>query len=513
MMSCKPTRLLTLVLAGLFLYLAPVVGAQQPKQGGTLRVAFEADVTGFDPHLVPGLQNYYVNQNLYNTLVSIDENLEFVPDLAKSWDMQDGGQVYVFHLYKGVKFHDGTECDAAAVKWNLDRAINEPKSAQGKFLQHVDSVAVVDAHTLKVTMKYPSSTLLESLAFNGAGVMIISPAAAQKYGDDLPRHPVGTGPFKLVKWEQNRIIELERNREYFKPGLPYLDRIEYRIMKDGVTRATALRAGEVDFVNWLPREHVERIGRDAQLRVLRGPEASNVFINFVVSRPPWDDVRLRQALGGYGIDRAAIAKAAFLSYATPTVSYVSPGARGYVDLNEMYPYNPERAKALLRDAGYDGKKPLQYTIMTHNADPVLATIATMMKTQLANIGVEVTIEVLDRPVFLKRVLRDKDYDQTINIALPFASAYDRAWVLERGSLNIPNHDDPKVDALFEKYRRAIDLQTQLKVAEEIQRYLAEQMIYMTVTGYPIIQAGRDRVKGYSYLRGIKVLFETTWLER
>jgi peptide/nickel transport system substrate-binding protein len=513
MIACIPIRTLTLVLIGLCLGLPLPPEAQEPQRGGTLRVAFEADVTGFDPHLVPGLQNYYVNQNLYNTLVSIDENLEFVPDLAKSWEMQDDGQVHVFHLHRGVKFHDGTACDAAAVKWNLDRVINEPQSAQGKFLQHVGAVEVVDAHTLKVTMKYPSDTLLESLAFNGAGVMIISPTAAQKYGQDLARHPVGTGPFKLVNWEQNRIIELERNQDYFKPGLPYLDRIEYRIMKDGVTRATALRAGEVDLVNWLPREHVERISRDTKLRVLRGPEASNVFISFVVSRPPWHDVRLRRALAGYGIDRAAIAKAAFLGYATPTVSYVSPGARGYVDLNEMYPYSPEQAKALLREAGYSEQKPLKYTIMTHNADPVLATIAAIMKTQLANIGVEVNIEVLDRPVFLKRLLRDKDYDQTINIALPFASAYDRAWVLERGSLNIPNHDDPNVDALFEKYRRAINPQAQLKVAEEIQRYIAGEMIYMTVTGYPIIQASRDRVKGYAYLRGMKVLFETTWLER
>ena len=511
-MGCQLIRFLLMLSAGLILALSSAAVAQQPRSGGTLRVAFEADVTGFDPHLVPGLQNYYVDQNLFNTLVGVNDRLEFVPDLAASWEVLEGGQVYLFRLHKGVKFHDGTDCDATAVKWNLDRVITDPKSAQGKFLQHVASVQVVDAHTVKITMKYPSSTLLESLAFNGAGVMILSPTAAQTYGPDLPRHPVGTGPFTLAKWEQNNVIVLERNPQYFKPGLPYLDRIEYRIMKDGVTRAAALRAGEVDFVNWLPREHVERVGKDPKIQVLRGPESSNVFINFVVSRPPWDDVRLRQALGGYGIDRAAIAKAAFLGFATPTVSYVSPGAKGYVDLNEMYPYQPARAKALLREAGYDERKPLKYTIMTHNADPVLATIATMMKTQLAAIGVEVTIEVLDRPVFLKRLLRDKDYDQTINIALPFGSAYDRAWVLERGSLNIPNHDDPKVDALFEQYRRAVNLDDQQQVAAEIQRYFAETMIYMTVTGYPILQAHRTMVKGYPYMRGMKVLFETTWLE-
>jgi ABC-type transport system substrate-binding protein len=379
-MGCMLLRSLAVLTAGLVLALSSAANAQQPKSGGTLRVAFEADVTGFDPHLVPGLQNYYVNQNLFNTLVGIDPQLGFVPDLAAFWEALEAGQVYVFRLHKGVKFHDGTDCDAAAVKWNLERVITDPKSAQGKFLPHVAAVDVVDAHTIKITMKYPSSTLLESLAFNGAGVMILSPSAAQTYGNDLPRHPVGTGPFKLAKWEQNSIIVLECNPQYFKPGLPYLDRVEYRIMKDGVTRATALRAGEVDFVNWLPREHAERVGKDPKIQVLRGPESS------------------------------------------------------------------------------------------------------------------------------------KDYDQTVNIALPFGSAYARAWVLERGSLNIPNHDDPKVDALFERYRRAVDFDEQQRVAAEIQRYFAETMLYMTVTGYPILQANRTTVKGYPYMRGMKVLFETTWLE-
>jgi peptide/nickel transport system substrate-binding protein len=101
--------------------------AEQPKSGGTLRVASEADISGFDP-AIPGLQNYYVNQNLFNTLVILDEHLGFVPDLAESWEVQEQGKVYLFRLNRGVKFHDGTECDAAAVQWNLERIIADKKA-------------------------------------------------------------------------------------------------------------------------------------------------------------------------------------------------------------------------------------------------------------------------------------------------------------------------------------------------------------------------------------------------
>jgi peptide/nickel transport system substrate-binding protein len=372
---------------------------------------------------------------------------------------------------------------------------------------------VIEAHTLKITMRYPTATLLPALATNGTGLHIISPTSEKTWGKDVLRHPSGTGPFRFVSWEQNHRIVLERNPDYFKPGLPYLDRIEYRIMKEGVTRVTALRAGEVDFVNWTPREFIERLSKDAKVRVLQGPEGSHLYTNFTVTRKPFDDMRVRQALIGYGLDRAAIAKSAMLGYATPSISFVSPGARGYLDLSERYPYNPERARALLKEAGWDEKNRLRYTIMTHGAEPSLPTIATIIKTQMALIGVEVTVEVLDRPVFLKRLLRDRDYDQVINMALPFLDVGDRGFVLERAGLNLPNHQDQKVDDLFEQWRRALDPEARRTIAEEIQRYVADNMLYAAVCGNPIINTHRANVKGYTYMRGLLVRFERTWFDK
>lgn len=512
LMKRQHTLWIVLVVLGLLCGGFEAGWAGQPKSGGTLRIAFEADVTGFDP-AIPGLQNFYVNQNLFNTLVMLDEKLEFVPELAESWDVQGQGKVYVFRLRRGVKFHDGTDFDAAAAKWNLDRIMGDEKAPAHRFFANVESSEVLDSHTLKITMRYPTATLLPALATNGTGLHIISPTSEKTWGKDVLRHPSGTGPFRFVTWEQNNRIVLERNPHYFKPGLPYLDRLEYRVMKEGVTRVTALRAGEVEFVNWVPRESVERLSKDPKLRVLRGPESSHLYTNFTVTRKPFDDVRVRKALIGYGLDRAAIAKAAMLGYATPSISFVSPGAKGYVDLSELYPYNPERARALLKEAGFDEKNPLRYTLMTHGAEPSLPIIATIVKTQMASIGAEVTVEVIDRPVFLKRLLRDRDYDQVINMALPFLDVGDRGFVLERGGLNLPNHNDPKVDELFDQWRRALEPLEQRKLGEEIQRYVADTTLYTAVCGNPIINAHRADVKGYTYMRGLLVMFERTWLDK
>jgi peptide/nickel transport system substrate-binding protein len=490
--------------------------AQQPKAGGTLKIAFESDVPGMDPHTSLGVQIQVLIPNLFNTLVTIDDNLNVIPDLAKSWEVQDGGKTYIFHLHPGVKFHDGTDCDASAVKWNFDRLLNpEEKVLTEPFFTMVQAVEPIDAHTLKIRLEYPTETFLRALANYRKGFPIISPASYRTWGkQDLPAHPTGTGPFKLAKWEQNSVIVLERNEHYFKAGLPYLEKIEFRIMKDGVTRAAALRAGEVDFVNLVPIEHVERLSKDPKVQVLRGPETATIFLVANNSRKPFDDLRVRQATIGYGIDRRVIAKSALLGLVPPLLSFVPPGTLGHKDFLEMYPYNPQKAKALLKEAGFDERNPLKYTLMTHAANPVLPTIATIIKTQLASSGVEVNVEVLDRPVYLKR-LREHDLDQTLTIGSHFVDPYARAYLMETtgGSLNIPNHRDTHVDVLIDRLRRTTDREEFLKVGYALQAYDAEQLIYPSVVPDPYVQAARDHVKGYVFMRGLKVSFETIWLDK
>ena len=390
---------LLVTMIGFLLPLPSVVWAQQPKAGGTLRVAWEADLSGIDPHVSSGLQAYRVVGNLFNSLVSIDAALNYVPDLAESWEILENSKVYVFHLRQGVKFHDGTDFDAEVVRWNYRRSTDP------------EAVDAIDAHTVKFTLKHPSRTLLPVMAAYRVGFAQMSPAAYKRWGkEDVRLHPVGTGPFKLARWEQNQILVLEKNPDYFKPGLPYLERIELRIMKEGVTRVAALRAGEVDFANYIPAELVERLTKDPQLQVIQARDEQRIQCYFNLRKPAFQDLRVRQALLGYGVDRQAIAKTALLGQAKPLWSFVAPGSRGHIDFGDRFPYNPEKAKALLQEAGYDAQNPLRYTLMTHGAEAALPNAATIMKAQYAKLGVEVTVEIIDRPIFLQRLTRTRDWD-------------------------------------------------------------------------------------------------------
>ncbi len=504
-----------LVVAGL----VGVGAAQQPRSGGTLRVAWEQDVTGFDPHWSIGLQNIYMVGNLFNTLVTIDEQLNYVPELAESWEVQENGKVYVFRLHTGVKFHDGTDFDAAAVAWNFERIMDPEERAPARpFYETIEKVEPIDAHTVKFTLKYPTQTFLPTMAVHRTGFVIKSPATYKTWGrKDAHLHPTGTGPFKLSKWETNQVIVLEKNPDYFKKGLPYLDRIEFKIMKDGITRATALRAGEVDFVNYVPKELVERLSQDPKIQVLRGPDTQSVNISFNNSKKPFDDVRVRRALGGYAIDRSVIAKTAMLGLAKPLWSFVSPGGKDHIDFAEEFPYNPEKAKALLKEAGFDEQHPLKYTIMTNQAEPSLPTIATIIKTQLAQTGVEATVEVLDRPVFLKRLTSpnpaDRDWDQIVNLSLSSLDAYSVSFILDSRGINPLNHHDPQIDALWDQIKAAPTPEEYSRLSQEVQRYIVHNMVRITATTLPFIQAARDSVKGYVYERGFKIRFEQTWLDK
>jgi ABC-type transport system substrate-binding protein len=510
-------RLTTLVIVFALLVLGTIgAWAGEARRGGTLRIGYFQDMTGLDPHTQIGIPAVYVMQNIFQSLVTLNEHLEFVPELAESWQVQEGGRTYVFHLRRGVQFHDGTPFDAAAVKWNFERLFDpEEKALMRAYFGAVASVEVIDTHTLKITQKYPSQMLLPALASYGlAGFMLVSPTSYKTWGKrDLLLHPVGTGPFKFVKWDQNQVILLERNTQYWRPGLPYLDRLEFKIIKEGVTRLAALRKGEVDFANRLPVEQVGLVAKDPKIQLFKGPDMALVYTWFNTQRKPFDDLRVRQALAGYGLNRAEISKAVFLAHGGPLVSMVPTGALGHLDFPERYPYNPEKAKALLKEAGYDERNPLQYTILLN---PFNVMFAAPLKTQLEKLGVvKVTVEVPDHPIFLKRVLAH-ELDQGVTQSYPFLEAGERFRLFEtkaRGGLDWANAQDAKADALVDEFYRAVDAQVRAQRAEAVLRYSAENALLLGLSTIPFFDALRDDVKGFRFRRHLKLDFETVWLDR
>jgi peptide/nickel transport system substrate-binding protein len=270
----------------------------------------------------------------------------------------------------------------------------------------------------------------------------------------------------------------------------------------------------VDLITPVPVETVKLLKALKGLTVHTGPARAPLWIGLNIARKPFDDVRVRQAVAGYGINREEIAKNAFFGYVQPLVSITPPGAEGHLDLTNMYPYNPEKARALLKEAGFDEKNPLKYTILIIPLDPAFATIATLMQAQLKKIGVDLRIELVDKLTWLDRVLRTGEFEQALidSVAVVRTDAF--SYLAEAGApWNLSKHADYKVNELFHKLRITTDPAAQLEIDHALQKYLAENLYWISASGYPFVVATNDYVKGYEYRGQIKMRLEQVWLAK
>src|SRR6266704_4933346 len=493
--------------------------AQSPRYGGTLRLALPGDPAFYNANQgpAPGAQAGWTGSNIYNSLLTITPppELKIVPALAKSWDVLDEGRTYVFHLEEGVKFHDGTDFDAAAAKWNIDRILDpEVKSWVRPYYEEIDKVEVVDKYTLRIRMKEPSGALLTALGGYFQGIPMISPKAFETYGKDWLYHPVGTGPYIFKEWIPGKHVILEKNPHYFRKGLPYIDTLEFRIMKDPLTASTALRAGEIDFITRVPMQQVLLLEKSSGVKVITGPEMAPTIALLNMRVKPFDDVRARRAIGGYGLDRVEIAKVAFQGRARPLVSVVPPGVPDAIDLNEMYPYRPDEAKRLLKELGFDEKNPLRFTILVPNQDATMADVAALIKNQMAKIGVEAKINLMDATAAVDRVLVKHDFDMHISSFANLRDINQRSVSFFKGrQSDYMGIDDPKLEEMVRQWRRTLDPAGRRDISAQIQRLIADQLYWVNVTTYPFHQAYRSYVKNYPFYEQALVLFEQVWLDK
>jgi peptide/nickel transport system substrate-binding protein len=507
-------------LIGLLVFGLSLSHAQpQPKVGGTLRVALDGDLTFFNANQgpAPGYSTFWVWNNIFNSLLTMTPPpaLQVVPELAKSWEVQDDGKTHVFHLVEGVTFHDGTAFDAHAAKWNFDRILDPQVSSWVRpYYEDIEAVEVVDTYTLRVRTKHPAGDLPFALAGYFQGIPMASPKSVETYGKDWVRHPSGTGPYKLKEWIPGKHVILEKNPAYFKKGLPYLDTVEIRVMKDPLTAATALRTGEIDLISRLPVRLVAVLEKNPEITVATGPDMAPTvaFLNLRVK--PFDNVQARRAVGGFGIDRAEIARVAFQGRTRPLVSVLPPGVPDAVDLNEMYPYNPEKAKQLLTELGFTAQHPLPLTILVPNHDTTLADVATLIKNQLTKIGVDAKVNLMDTTAVIDRVLVKKDYEMVVSSWGSLLDINMRSVSFFKGrQSDYMGLDAPDLEQMVYQWRRTLDAQQRRHVSADIQRLLADQLYWVNVTGYPFFRAYRKQVKDFPFYDQAYFFLETAWLDK
>jgi ABC-type transport system substrate-binding protein len=520
------------VLAWLVAMPAP---ADAQKRGGTLRVSYGNKIAHLDFHTAPGYEMMWVAMNVGCGLVNITPDGKFVADAAESWQVSSDGLLYTFKLRKDVLFHDGTKLDAGAVKFSIDR-LRDPatKSGMRTFYEPVHSVEVLDPHTLQVRLKHPYAFFLHMLAGYRTGLVIYNPVATQKYTVEdrkqgKPAALPGCGPFKLVEHVDGSHTVLDRFDKYFIPGRPHLDRIVIRVIKDPVTEMAAFKAGEIDFIASFSPEHVDTLRAQVpKAQIMTGKETTPMVFQLKVTvpkdgkpmskerapHPIFSDIRVRKAVGCYGIDRKEIVKIAFKGQATPWVGMNPPGTLDTVDVNHLCPYDQAKAKALLAEAGYGPAKPLTFELMTSTEKSVFNVIVTVIKEQLARIGVTANIRLVDKVTWMNTALNDGPFDAHVEDLLSLLTLDSNAFLSAAGAAwNQSRHTDMKVNEYYAKYARELDATKRKAIAKELVEYSADKLYWNTISGSPFYMVAQPWVKGYTYNAEFEVHWDTVWLDK
>ncbi|MFQ5484160.1 MAG: ABC transporter substrate-binding protein, partial [Desulfobacterales bacterium] len=341
-------KLLFILTALTLFFPAHAISADNPVKGGSLVVAQPAEPPGLDPTAnTAAAIDRVVWANVFETLIKVDDQGHILPGLAKEWNISTDGKVYTFKLQPGVKYHNGEPFNAEVVKWNLERAMG-PKTVNPhpEYFRVIKSIQTPAENILKITLKDVDALFLVHLAEGDASML---PKSGYK---EAKSNPIGTGPFKFVKWVKGDRVELARFDGYWNPELPYLDKVTFRFISDASAQTAALMAGDIDVIGWIgsPETALE-LAKDNRFKVLAGASTSDMILSTNNKAEPFNKLKVRQAMA-HAIDRQMIIDLAMSGYGTPIGSHWSPAAPYYVDLTGTYRYDLKKAKKLLAEAGY-----------------------------------------------------------------------------------------------------------------------------------------------------------------
>ena len=397
----KKAMVIVLVLLGAVS--ASWAAAETPQKGGSLIVCVGDEPPGLDPTASASAAiDRVVYSNIFEGLLKVDRSGKLVPGLATRYEASPDGKVFTFHLRQGAKFHNGEPFNAQVAKWNLERGAAEgTKNAHPEFFRIIEKIETPDDFTLKLTLKEVNSLFLFQMA-EGDSVML-----PMKGYENTAAEPIGTGPFKFVRWARGDRVEMVRNEAYWNPALPYLDKVTFRFIKDPSAQVAALKAGDVDILGWvLAPEIALGISRDKRFKVLAGSSTSEVIMSTNNKVAPFDNKLVRQAMA-HAIDRKAVDELVMLGYATPIGSHWPPITPYYRDLTRKYPHDPKKARELLAKAGYP--KGFDATIRLPAIYPYAQKAGEVIADMLGQVGIRLKIEIVEWAFWLDRVFKQKDF--------------------------------------------------------------------------------------------------------
>ena len=456
-----------------------------------------AEPKSLDPATVTAVNDFRILMNIYDGLVRYkDGALEVEPALAESWDISGDGKTYTFKLRAGVKFHDGTALDADAVKFNFDRMLDEkhPYHNTGPFplsffFSAIEKVEVVNSRTVRFTLNAPYAPFLSNLAYPTG--LIASPAAIKKDGKDFGRNPVGTGAFKFDTWKSNEAVIVSSHDGHWD-GKAGTKAVIFRPITDGNTRVAEMLSGGIDMMVEVPPTSLAQFSVDFAVAEQAGPHVWFLILN--AKEGPFANKLVRQA-ANYAINKKAIVENVLEGTAAIAAGPTPPAfAWAYNDALEPYPYDPAKARALLKQLA--GVSNADITILCDKAsrwsgmlDPV--AMGTAIQADLAAVGFNVEIKTFEWNAFLGEVnpgLEGKAYMAEMAWmtndpdTLPYLALRTEAWP-DKGGFNSGYYSNPKVDELLEAARSSTDQAERARLYKEMQTIVQEDAPWVFVANW------------------------------
>lgn len=419
--------------------------------------------------------------NIFEGLTRIGPDGAVQPGLAESWEISDDGKVYTFKLRTGVKFHDGADFSADDVKFSIDRAMAEDSVNPQKVLYSaIEKVEVVDPATVVVTLKHPQGAFLWNMGWGEAA--IVSPASA----DGNKEKPIGTGPFKFENWAKGSSITLVKNPDYWGEEVA-LDKAEFRIIPDAAAAIPALLSGDVHaFSNMPAGDALPQIESDPRFKVVIGSTEGETVLAINNKKEPFDKLEVRQAIA-HALNRDEIIAGTFSGLGVPIGSHFAPHHPAYVDLTGTYPYDPNRAKELLAEAGL----PDGFSATLKLPPPSYAREGgEIIASELRQVGINLEIIPLEWADWLEQVFKGKDYDLSIvsHVEPNDIEIYSRPDYYFQ-------YQNPEFNAVMEELEVTTDEAKRNELYGKAQRILAEDAAVGFLFQMPKVGVWDARIEG------------------
>jgi len=508
-------------------------GCKKKVEVVTLTFAKAGDVVKLDPADVTDGESITVMNNIFEGLIRYKPGTtELEPWLAEKWDVSTDGKVFTFYLRKGVKFHDGTDFNADAVVFSFERQRdpNHPFHKYGEWeywswcFNEIEKVEKVDDYTVKITLSEEFAPFLTTMAM--FTVYIVSPKNHEKWGAEASSHPVGTGPFKFVEWVKDDHITLEKFENYWGPK-PKIDKLIFKVIPDASVRLLELQKGTIDGMEFPNPDDLEKIKGDKNLTLLTQPGLNIGYLAFNLGQdtpgydPKLSDVRVRKAIY-HAINRQDIVEHLYKGTAVVAKNPLPPTLWGYNDEIVDYEYNPDKAKELLKEAGYPNGFETNLWAMPvarpYMFDP--QKIAEAIQSDLAKVGIKAKIVTYDWGTYLDKTEGGEhamcllgwtmDYPDPDNILYVLLDP-DAATVGSAG--NVAFYRNDKVHELNMLARKTYDIKEREKYYKEIQRIVHEDIPWVPLAHAQQMVVFRSNVKGFVLYPTGDYHFDTVYIEK